>query len=106
MAELMAVFDAGEDWREADNRFHAAIHQASGNPLFHQLIRQIQQTFNEIYEAPFGEPQLGKATIPMHRDLALSIVEKNEDHAVAIMSRIMDHVEDEVRTIMKGRDLD
>lgn len=102
LAELIAVYDAGEDWREADNRFHTAIHEASGNPLFNQLIRQIQKTFNEIYEAPFGEPQLGKATIPIHRDLAEAVISRNEDGAAKVMGRIMDSLEDEVRIVMKG----
>lgn len=103
VAELMAVYEAGEDWRDADNRFHTAVHEASGNPLFNQLIRQIQQTFNEIYEAPFGEPQLGKATIPIHRDLAEAIVARDENAAAEVMGQIMDSVADEVRIVMKGR---
>ncbi|MEZ5931986.1 MAG: FCD domain-containing protein [Alphaproteobacteria bacterium] len=101
MAELIAVFDAGEDWRDADARFHDAIHEASGNPLFNQLIRQIQKTFHEIYDAPFGEPQLGRATIPMHRDLAEAVVAGDEEAAVAVMAEIMDRLEDDIAAVMR-----
>ncbi|MGH1483336.1 MAG: FadR/GntR family transcriptional regulator [Geminicoccales bacterium] len=102
MAELMAVYEAGEDWRAADNRFHDALHEASGNPLFNPLIRQIQRTFNEIYEAPFGEPELGRATIPMHRDLAEVVTEGDEEAAALIMTRIMDRLEEDVQVIIEG----
>jgi DNA-binding FadR family transcriptional regulator len=103
-AELIAVYEAGEDWREADSRFHDAIHEASGNPLFNQLIRQIQKTFHEIYDAPFGEPELGHATIPMHRDLAEAIVKGNEETAAGVMAAIMDQLEEGVRAAVTRSD--
>lgn len=104
-AELLSVYEAGEDWRLADRRFHSTIHKASGNPLFEQLIRQIQQGFNAIYEAPFGQPHLGQATIPIHSDLARAIAAGNTDIAATIMEKIMEMVEDEVRQIMEGQNV-
>lgn len=103
VAELLAVHAAGEDWRAADFRFHGAIHAASGNPLFGQLIQQIQRAFHDIYEAPFGQPQLGADTIPMHRDLAEAVVAGDETAAAAVTEGIMDRVAAEIRTIMEGR---
>ncbi len=103
MAELIAVFEAGEDWRDADHRFHDAIHEAAGNPLFNQLIGQIQRSFNDSYDAPFGEPALGHGTIPMHRALAEAIVAGDEDAAAVAMARIMDRLEDDVRVALEGR---
>ena len=102
MAELITVYETGKDWREADGCFHDAIHEASGNPLFNQLIRQIQRTFHDIYDAPFGEPELGSDTIPMHQDLAEAIAKGDEETAAAVMSEIMDRVEDDVRAVVKG----
>jgi len=102
LAELLAVHAAGEDWRAADFRFHGAIHAASGNPLFGQLIQQIQRAFHDIYEAPFGHPQLGADTIPMHRDLAEAVVAGDEAGAAAITETIMDMVAAEIRVIMEG----
>jgi DNA-binding FadR family transcriptional regulator len=92
MAELMAVFEAGEDWRPADFRFHEAIHAATGNPLFGQVIRQIHRGFHDIYEAPFGQPQLGASTIPAHRDLGLAVAAGDGERAAAIMGAIHDEV--------------
>ncbi|WP_298920014.1 FCD domain-containing protein [uncultured Roseobacter sp.] len=105
VAELMSIFEAGEDWREADNRFHRAIQAASGNPLFEQIIQQIQRAFNEIYEAPFGQPHLGQVTIPLHPELARAIAARDEARASKVMARIMDMVEHEVRQVMETYDV-
>lgn len=104
-AELMAVFQAGEDWRLADYKFHAAVHLACGNPLFGQLIQQIQQGFNEVYEAPFGQPHLGAATIPLHAPLAEAIVAGDEVEAERLMGEIMDMVEAEIRQVMETQNV-
>lgn len=95
--ELQAVFELGEDWREADARFHTAIHQACGNPLFHQLIEQLQGAFHDIYEAPLGEPRLGENTIPLHHDLAMAVIEGRADDAAALIEEIMVAVDSEVK---------
>ena len=102
-AELMAVYEADEDWRAADNRLHRSIYDATGNPLFEQLIRQIQDGFHTIYDAPFGQPHLGQATIPLHPKLAQAVAEGDVATSVAVMKKIMDMVEGEVRQFMDGQ---
>jgi DNA-binding FadR family transcriptional regulator len=99
MLHLMAVFYAGEDWRRADHAFHAAIHDATGNPLFGQLIGQLQRAFLEVYEAPFGTPQLGSETIPLHRDLGEAVVGGDEEAGVALITRILDDTEAAARRV-------
>lgn len=99
--ELMRIYDEGGDWRAADNHFHQALHDASGNPLFGQLIRQIQQGFNEIYEVPFGQPHLGQASIPLHLGLADAVIANDEEAAARITDEIMTLVEQNVREIME-----
>ncbi|APG47096.1 FadR/GntR family transcriptional regulator [Phaeobacter porticola] len=101
VSELMAIFEAGQDWRAADYRFHEALQETCGNPLFGQLIQQIQHAFNEVYEAPFGMTQLGEGSIPLHMPLAEAVVAGNETEAVRIMAAILDLVEDEIRKSMK-----
>jgi DNA-binding FadR family transcriptional regulator len=92
MTELMAVYEAGGDWRDADFRFHEAIHDATGNPLFAKVIHQIHRGFHDVYEAPFDQPQLGAATIPAHRDLALAIAAGDAERAAATMDAILGDV--------------
>jgi GntR family transcriptional repressor for pyruvate dehydrogenase complex len=102
MAELLAVCVAGEDWRPADNRFHAAIYDTSGNPLFGQLIVQIQKAFHDIYDAPFGKPYLGEITIPLHKSLSDFIVAGAADDAGRCSAEIMGMVEAEVRGFVEA----
>ncbi len=104
MAELIAVFEAGEDWRPADHRFHAAIHDATGNPLFGQLIWQIHHAFHDIYDTPFGKAHLGATTIPLHKPLAEAIAAGDEHRAAELTEQILDIVEAEVRQEMEGGD--
>ncbi|WP_269582871.1 FadR/GntR family transcriptional regulator [Roseibium sp. Sym1] len=103
-AELMAVFEAGEDWRPADHRFHNAIHEATGNPLFQQFIEQIQKAFHDIYETPFGKAHLGQETIPLHRPLADAIIAGDEDKAAELTAQIIDMVCVETQKIKEEHD--
>ncbi len=103
--ELMASLEANEDWRPADYRFHAAIHAASGNPLFGQLIQQIQQAFKQVYETPFGQPHLGQASIPLHMPLAEATIAGNASEAVRITEEIMNIVEAEIHQVMERQDV-
>ncbi|MAQ82213.1 FadR/GntR family transcriptional regulator [Psychromarinibacter halotolerans] len=93
MYELMDALDSGADWRPQDHAFHAAIHEATGNPLYKQLVDQLQHAFHAVYEAPFGEPQLGTDSIPLHRPLAEAIRDGDPDGAARIMNDILDLVE-------------
>lgn len=102
MLDLMVVFEAGEDWREADHAFHGAIHDATGNPLFGQLIGQLQRAFAEVYEAPFGMPQLGSETIPLHRPLAEAVASGDAVRGTELMVRIMDETEAAARTVIEA----
>lgn len=102
MLELMEVFDASGDWRPADRDFHAAIHEATGNPLFAKVIHQIHRAFHDLYDAPFDQPQLGASTIPAHRDLAEAIAAGDEEKAVAIISGILSDVDEAAIQIARG----
>ena len=98
--ELQAIYEAGRDWRPADARFHAAIHDASGNPLFGQLIRQLHEAFHDIYEVPLGKPQLGHCTIVTHIDLMEAVVAGDGARAVDVVTDIIDTVEAEVLDLL------
>ena len=102
MLDLMAAHASGADWRPADHAFHAAIHAATGNPLFGQLIRQLQRAFEEVYSAPFGLPQLGSDTIPLHRSLAEAVVAGDAEAGAAVMARILDETEAAARAVVEA----
>lgn len=104
-AELMASYNAGEDWRDADYRFHDTLHEASGNPLFRQLIQQIQQGFKEVYEAPFGQPHLGQSSIPLHLPMAEAVIAGQVETAMRLMEEILDLVEAEIHQVMEHQNV-
>lgn len=102
MLDLMAAYEAGEDWRPADHAFHAAIHDATGNPLFGRLVAELQRAFAEIYEAPFGMPQLGSSTIPLHRLLGEAVVDGRGEEGARLMAQILDDTEAAARAVAEG----
>jgi DNA-binding FadR family transcriptional regulator len=97
---LLAEVDAGAAWRPADWAFHGAIHEASGNPMFGQILFQLDHALERSTESPFGRDEFGLDSFPPHRDLADGIVAKDATAAVGAMNRILDIVEDEIRTII------
>ncbi len=98
--ELLALYEAGENWFDADHRFHEAIYDASGNPLFGQLIKQLHAAFHDIYQAPFDQPKMADRSIPIHRDLADAIIARNWEKTKAVLIEIFSIVEDEVTKIL------
>jgi DNA-binding FadR family transcriptional regulator len=102
MQALMEVYESGADWRPADRVFHAAVHEATGNPLFAKVILQIHRAFHDLYDAPFDKPQLGASTIPKHRPLAEAIAAADSARAVRLMGEILAEVDAEAIAIAKG----
>lgn len=94
---LIAIHARGDDWRDADAQFHAAVHAASGHPLFAQPSRRIRDVFLDLYPDPLGVPLLGDASIPLHGDLARALAAGDAAAAVRHMLAISRSVDDEVR---------
>jgi DNA-binding FadR family transcriptional regulator len=101
LCELLLIeVDAGRPWRPADWAFHGAIHDASGNPMFGQILFQLDHALERSVESPFGRDEFGLASFPPHRDLADAIVASDPDGAAAAMNHILDIVEGEIRAII------
>ncbi len=97
---LLAEVDAGRPWRPADWAFHGAIHEASGNPMFGQILFQLDHALERSVESPFGRDEFGLESFPPHRDLANAIVAGDSKAAVKAMNHILDIVEGEIRAII------
>ncbi len=98
--KLLAEVYGGRPWRPADAEFHAAVNDASGNPLFGQMIASLVLAFQRASDSPFGTDQFGMKSWPPHRALADAILAADPDAAVAAASAILDAVEAEVRAII------
>src|SRR3569833_1478959 len=98
-AVLVEVY-AGRPWRPADAAFHAAICEASGNPMFEQILTSLHFAFERSGESAFGRDEFGMDSWPPHRDLADAIKAGNAAAAVAAITAILDAVEGEIRAII------
>lgn len=97
---LLIEVNAGRPWRKVDHEFHAAIYDASGNPMFGQILQSLDRALERSQESPFGRDEFGLDSFPPHRDLADAIVAANPDAACAAINTILDLVDKDVRTII------
>jgi GntR family transcriptional regulator, transcriptional repressor for pyruvate dehydrogenase complex len=97
---LLVEVDAGRPWRTADHAFHGAIYDASGNPMYGQLLTNLDHALERGSASPFTADAFGLGSFPMHRDLADAILAENTEGAVGAINAILDSVEAEVRSII------
>jgi GntR family transcriptional regulator, transcriptional repressor for pyruvate dehydrogenase complex len=98
--ELLSIVDRGLPYRAADAAFHAAICDATGNPMFGQLLQRMDEAFERSAESPFSVPGFGLASFPPHRNLSDAIAAGDADAAEAALNTIIDRVEAEIRVII------
>lgn len=98
-ALLVEVY-ARRPWRPADAAFHGAIYDASGNPMFGQILGRLDHALERSSESPFGRDEFGMESFPPHRVLADAIVARDPVAAVAAINHILDVVEGEIRVII------
>jgi DNA-binding FadR family transcriptional regulator len=97
---LLADVDARRPWRPADHAFHGAIYDASGNPMFGQILSRLDHALERSAESPFGRDEFGIASFPPHRTLADAILATDLPAALAAINHILDVVEGEIRDII------
>lgn len=97
---LLAEVDAGGPWRRADHAFHLAIYDASGNPMFGQILHRLDDALERSNESPFARDDFGLDSFPPHRELANAISAGDAEAAVAAINKILDLVEADVRAII------
>ncbi len=97
---LLVEVDARHPWRPADQAFHGAIYDASGNAMFGQILSRLDHALERSAESPFGRDEFGIASFPPHRDLADAIVAGDVKAALTAINHILDIVEGEIREII------
>lgn len=100
--DLLSTVDAGRPYRAADMTFHGAICDATGNPMFGQLLQRMDEALERSAESPFAVPGFGLASFPSHRTLSDAVVAGNADAAEAALNTLLDLVEAEIRVIISG----
>jgi GntR family transcriptional regulator, transcriptional repressor for pyruvate dehydrogenase complex len=99
--ELLRIVDAGLPYRQADAIFHQAICDATGNPMFRQLLSHLEDAFERSHESPFSRSAFGLKSFPIHRDLSDAILQSDPDAAEVAINAIIDTVTDEIREMIR-----
>lgn len=99
---LLVEVYAGRPWRKADHAFHGAIYDASGNPMYGQLLVNLDHALERGGESPFAADNFGLDSFPIHRELADAILAADSERAVQVINRLLDTVEVEVKAIIDG----
>jgi GntR family transcriptional repressor for pyruvate dehydrogenase complex len=99
---LLIEVDAGRPWRKADHAFHGAIYDASGNPMYGQLLMNLDHALERGGSSPFAADNFGLDSFPIHRELADAIVAADVERGVEVINRLLDTVEREVKAIIDG----
>ncbi|MCW5722538.1 MAG: FadR family transcriptional regulator [Devosia sp.] len=102
---LLAEVDSGRPWRKADHAFHQAIYDATGNPMYGQLLLNLDHALERGGSSPFAADNFGLDSFPIHRDLAEAILAEDLDAAIDAINRLLDSVESEVKAIIVGQKL-
>ena len=97
---LLVEVNAGRPWRKADHEFHAAIYDTAGNPMFGQILQNLDRALERSQESPFGRDEFGLDSFPPHRDLADAILAADPEAACAAINTILDRVDKDVRDII------
>lgn len=97
---LLVEVAARRNWHKADAAFHGAIYEASGNPMFGEILHKLDDALERSNESPFGRDDFGLASFPPHRDLADAIVAGDPDAAAAAIHVVLDFVAGEIRDII------
>ena len=98
---LLVEVDAGRPWRPADAAFHGAIYDASGNPMFGQILSQSRPRAGALGGIAVRPRRVRHAT--RSRRTASSPMPSSPSippRAVAAINHILDIVEDEIKAII------
>ncbi|MCC5972730.1 MAG: FadR family transcriptional regulator [Rubellimicrobium sp.] len=99
---LLAIIEAGGAYREADHAFHAAIAEATGNPMFGEILVRLDQMLERSVASPFQRNAFGLGSFPHHRTLSDAILAGDSEAAARAVHAILDSVEGEVRQMISN----
>jgi DNA-binding FadR family transcriptional regulator len=93
--------DKGSAGRE-DLAFHLSIYDASGNPLFGQLLEQMREAFESFFAKPFDRPDFARRSFPFHRELFDAIARGDAAGAREKTLAILRIVEEDIKDMSQS----
>lgn len=86
---------------ESDLAFHLTVYDASGNPLFRQVLEQLRELFERFWAKPFDRPDFAARSFPFHRMLFDAIRDGDPAAAAQHTRAILDIVEEDIRDMSR-----
>lgn len=84
-----------------DLAFHMAIYDATHNPLFRQLLGQMNEGFERFWNKPFDRPDFASRSVPLHRQLFNAIRDGDPKRAASRTLAILAIVEGDILSMSK-----
>lgn len=81
-----------EDWE-----FHLSIYNATGNPLFGQIVATLYEAFHDFFSYPFGRQDFAGRSFHLHREMFEAIKARDPETAREKTLAILEIVEEDVR---------
>lgn len=99
--KIIKMVERNRPWLAADREFHDAIHLASGNPLYGQILAELDDAFHTSKHkgSPFESPEFGLRSVTLHADLRDAIIQGNPEKAKTAICDILEKVEEEIREV-------
>lgn len=97
---LLRIVNSGREWHKADAEFHGAVYEASGNPLFGQLLANLDDALERSAESPFGRTEFGLPSFPLHQILCDGVVNADPEVAARGINAIIDSVSEEISLLI------
>lgn len=77
----------------ADKRFHLALYERVGNPLFLQILEPLWTVLESLWDKPLGKNDVGQNTLALHRELVEAIKNHHPEAARRATVAILESVE-------------
>lgn len=83
---------------EVDYDFHHQVAMASGNMVYPLLLNSFKQVYISVTRLFFSDPEVVETVFGFHHNLVDALEKKDEIRALEIMSEILEHGEEHLRT--------
>ena len=84
---------------DLDFEFHHLIAMASGNMVYPLLLTSFKQVYKNLARQFFSKSSVANAVLKFHKELVKAIKEKNQDKAVNVMKRMLNHGKEHLKGI-------
>jgi GntR family transcriptional repressor for pyruvate dehydrogenase complex len=98
LEEYSRLKKSDQDTSMIDLTFHRLIIKSSANPILESVLQSISGLYVKFFNEPLGEKRLFDETYPFHNTMFQAIAKHDVKHALGEFNKLMDCVEDLIKT--------